>query len=159
MAPASDPLAALRDIHLPPAVSMWPPAPGWWIAAAVLAAAALAALLLLRRRRLGRRRAALVELEGIAASFARTRDVEGLAGAVSGLLRRVALYRFERGAVASLSGAEWSLFLVRTGGEELAADGGDPFWLAAFAGPDFEPRPGEPERWIEGARRWLRRNA
>ncbi|RLB67278.1 MAG: DUF4381 domain-containing protein, partial [Deltaproteobacteria bacterium] len=24
------PLAALKDIHLPPAPGWWPPAPGWW---------------------------------------------------------------------------------------------------------------------------------
>ncbi len=26
-----DPLSELRDLHLPAAVSPWPPAPGWWI--------------------------------------------------------------------------------------------------------------------------------
>ena len=26
-----DPLAQLRDIHLPEAISVWPPAPGWWV--------------------------------------------------------------------------------------------------------------------------------
>jgi len=31
-----NPLINLKDIHLPPAVAIWPPAPGWWIVAVVL---------------------------------------------------------------------------------------------------------------------------
>ena len=27
----TDPLAELRDIHLPPEIGWWPPAYGWWI--------------------------------------------------------------------------------------------------------------------------------
>lgn len=31
----ADPLQQLRDVHLPPDPSWWPPAIGWWVAAAV----------------------------------------------------------------------------------------------------------------------------
>ena len=31
-----DPLSELRDLHLPAAVSPWPPAPGWWILLALI---------------------------------------------------------------------------------------------------------------------------
>ncbi|MEX2365260.1 MAG: DUF4381 family protein [Pseudohongiellaceae bacterium] len=33
---AQDPLSELADIHLPAAVSFWPPAIGWWILLALL---------------------------------------------------------------------------------------------------------------------------
>ena len=42
----------LRDVHVPVAPSLWPPAPGWWLlAAAVLTVVALLWLLQLRRQR------------------------------------------------------------------------------------------------------------
>ena len=31
-----DPLAQLRDIHLPDPISGWPPGPGWWLLALLL---------------------------------------------------------------------------------------------------------------------------
>ncbi|MBS1202779.1 MAG: hypothetical protein H6R22_1288, partial [Chromatiaceae bacterium] len=68
---APDPLAGLRDWHLPDPVSWWPPAPGWWLVAGLaLAACALTLHWWLRRRR--RRhgapaRAALGELERLGA--------------------------------------------------------------------------------------------
>jgi len=33
-----DPLAQLRDIHIPEAAGLWPPAPGWWILAFLIIA-------------------------------------------------------------------------------------------------------------------------
>lgn len=41
----------LRDVHVPPAPSLWPPAPGWWLVAGAVALAAVIAWWIRRKRR------------------------------------------------------------------------------------------------------------
>jgi len=109
-------LSKLRDIHLPTAVSWWPPAPGWWALPALLLIAAGVGYVVLRRRRHRRwRDSALTEL-------ARLRDAapERQVREVSVLLRRVAISRFPRHNVAALTGEAWLAFLDRTFGDGSA---------------------------------------
>ena len=40
----SDPLAQLRDIHLPPPIEWWPPAPGWYVLALIVLGAVVGLL-------------------------------------------------------------------------------------------------------------------
>jgi MYXO-CTERM domain-containing protein len=118
---AEDPLSELADIHLPDAVSMWPPAPGWWL----LAALVLFALVLLCRQQLARlflRRklgVALNELERVYQTF-QTRQQDAAARNQAGLdllygfnaiLKRVALLYYADAAVPKLTGAAWLRFL------------------------------------------------
>lgn len=95
----------LRDIHLPEAVSWWPPAPGWWFLAGI--ACWLIALWWLRRSRLKVRRAGLRELASIERDFATHGDHQRLTTDVSTLLRRVCLTYMPRESVASLTGKAW----------------------------------------------------
>lgn len=112
----ADPLAALRDIHGPPAPEFWPPAPGWFALAGLaivlgLAAAAVAA----RWWRAGRfRREALASLRSLRARHAAgTPDTE-IAMELSALIRRVALARRPREEVAGLTGDRWLAWLEST---------------------------------------------
>lgn len=101
----------LRDIHLPPA-GWWPPAPGWWgVAALVVLASCAIAWLFWRRTRQRIRRAALREIDSLAAAYAQDGDMTRLAEGASRLLRRVA--RLVDPDVASLSGDAWRAFLHR----------------------------------------------
>jgi len=110
-------LSALRDIHLPAPVPIWPPATGvWLLAAAVLLAVATALVVRARRRRPHPRswwELAGDELDRIEAAFRVKHDVVGLATALSSLLRRSVLVRFPERQAAALHGDAWFELLCR----------------------------------------------
>ena len=108
-----DPLAQLRDIHLPEPVSAWPPGPGWWALAALLLVL-IAALLwwaVRRYRRNGWRRQAARELSAAYDRWQRQGDTERYLQQLNETLKRAAVYRYSGEQAAGLSGAAWSRFL------------------------------------------------
>jgi hypothetical protein len=114
-----NPLDNLRDIHLPAAVSWWPPAPGWWIVAgfALLALGWLAWRLYRRHARQAFKRQALRELRGLREALAggQAPDAGELCRELSILLRRVALAAHPPEQVAGLHGEAWLSFLDQGG--------------------------------------------
>ncbi|MEO8922709.1 MAG: DUF4381 domain-containing protein [Caldimonas sp.] len=114
----------LRDIHLPPAPPLWPPAPGWWIVAAILLAlAAWGSLAAWRRLRLRRERRRVMDmLARLESGLVSERSPEALTH-ISVLLRRLALMRFPRANVAALTGPTWLRFLDESGGQGRFAEG------------------------------------
>lgn len=116
MQQAMDPLAQLRDIHQPAMIDAWPPAPGWWLLAA-LGLAAISALIAWAWRswRTNQyRREALRELNLLLESWQETADDAAYLQSIQLLLKRVALSRFPREDVASLTGEAWLQFLDRS---------------------------------------------
>lgn len=104
----------LRDIHMPGALSAWPPAYGWWILAGFIILAAVAAwLVYLRRRhmRLSAIKLARDELHRLVDHYRDRKDPVSLSRQLSILLRRVSISLFPRVDVASLTGDEWLRFL------------------------------------------------
>lgn len=119
-------LEQLADIHLPPAISFWPPAPGWWILALLLVTLAIVGgmkiLRAIRQRRICAY--ALNELDKAYGSYSAavasepvTANDAGLqfANELNSVLRRVALWHFPDATVASLSGASWVDFIRQKG--------------------------------------------
>lgn len=156
-----DPLAALRDWHLPEPVAWWPPAPGWWLAAALILGLGVSALLWwrIRRRRTAPARAALAELSALRSRFAQGMDGRRFAGQVSALLRRLALVRYPRGQVAGLAGPQWLAFLDRTGGGGGFTQGPGRVLceLPYRSGGPSDPAAGwEPAGLADLAARWIR---
>ena len=113
----TDPLANLRDIHIPGAIDPWPPAIGWWlIAAAALIAISYGIYLVFKwwksnqYRREGIR-ALKYLLENHASEKQYLRDY-------SDLLKRIALSAYARESVANLTGEAWVSFLDRSTGTQ-----------------------------------------
>jgi hypothetical protein len=108
--------SGLRDIHLPEAVSWWPPAPGWWGLLGLIVLS-LAVFYLLRswRKRRRLRNSAMLELRQICEAFDQHHDDLRLIRELSVLLRRIVISYFPRTDVASLTGDEWLRFLDNCG--------------------------------------------
>lgn len=158
LAPGSlDLLNALRDIHEPAAPGFWPPAPGWWLLALLLLAglAWLGLRAYARQRRRAPIRQAVDELAEWQRQAARRQDAGAHADALAALLKRAALSRYPREAVAGLSGDAWLGFLDRTGNTTEFSRGtgrvlGDERYART---PELQPEP-----LATLARAWLQRH-
>ena len=151
-------LAGLRDIQLPPPVGIFPPAPAWWALAAAVALAIATGVAWLRRRRRSPRRLALAELAAIERRWRERGDRVELAAALSTLLRRAALARFDLERVAALHGDAWLEFLSEGAREQDAARSAAAELLhTALAGE--RGAVGAPDAWIRFARGFIEARA
>jgi hypothetical protein len=116
-----DPLSQLHDIHLPAAISWWPPAPLWWLLAVLVLLTAVWMLYLGLRawQRRAFKRQALREL----AHLRMLDDPHHLVCELALLVRRVALAVFPHENVASLHGQAWLQFLDRSGATQAFSQG------------------------------------
>ncbi|HET8849650.1 MAG TPA: DUF4381 domain-containing protein [Marinobacter sp.] len=153
---SQDPLARLRDIHLPETGGWWPPAPGWWLLAAlalIAAVIALAGLLHHQRRNRWKRaaRAELKQLGGMASGHSAWFD------ALNALLKRVARQRYPQQHPETLTGASWIEFLLATAPADKPVDRAT---VEAMVTASWRPDGAtDPEPALTFARHWLEAQA
>ena len=150
----TDPLAALRDIHIPDPPGFWPPAPGW-IAVGCLAAVTAVATVAIAVRwwRAGRvRREALASLHSLRARHRAGAPGAAIAMELSTLVRRVALARGPREEVAGLTGERWIVWL-----ESSLPGIGAAARTALLDAPYARARPFDVPRALAACEQWIRR--
>jgi len=154
--PAAAATLDLRDIHAAAAPVFWPPAPGWWVLALLLITIlVLTTVWLFRRVRLYRLKLQIMdEIDSI--SHGSTKNTEEFTARLSMLLRRIALRRYSRERVASLTGNDWLRFLDETGGNGDFEHG---IGQILEVGP-YRPQTRElpAEALLALARRWAKQN-
>jgi hypothetical protein len=112
-----------------------------------------------RRKRASLRHAANEELLYMEAVFLGSHDHTDLAVGLSGLLRRVALVKFERGDVAALHGEEWMAFLASAGVEAgISSEVAEDLERAIYAGHAAVWKEDDGESWIVAVRHWIEKN-
>lgn len=156
--PLPDPLAGLRDIHLPGPVPFWPPAPGWFILAGLVLAVAMVAACLEWRRRQTLAYQAQQELKAIARDGLRYPEARDVAAAAALLMRRIVLTRSGAPA-AAVTGESWRR-LLGAGKAGLPGPVADLVALAPYlpSGAATDPAIGR-AAVAAAVRRWIRGNA
>ena len=141
----------LRDLHLPDAIALWPPAPGWWF---VMALGLLALAYLLRfwwrtRSRGAARRYAMRQLDALVAAYAQHRDLIRFGADASALLRRAMLAYAPREDVAGLTGDAWLAWLDRDLAQPVFVNGAGRALLdLPYRNPHSTPPAAEIERLV-----------
>ncbi len=112
----ADPLAQLRDIHLPGPIDSWP-APGWWLLAILgLCAIACGLYYLYKHWQSNQyRREGIKALDELQLKHEKDPDTLDYLEQFSLLLKRVALSHYSREHVAGLTGEAWVAFLDKSG--------------------------------------------
>lgn len=104
--------AQLKDIHLPPEPSFWPPAIGWWIVLALLILILITVFVIWKKyERRAPRREALQLLDRIDNNYLSDKDIVAYVSEINKLIRRVAMQAFSRHECAGKSGEQWLEFL------------------------------------------------
>ena len=148
----SDPLAQLRDIHLPEAVSWWPLAPGWWVLGTLLIAglAYMVHFFWQRHHAFTYRRQALQQLKQLPNNSQHHRIT-----ALMALLKRVAVSAYPELNLSSRSQAEFIAFLNLTypkaGFDQLPTD-----WQRLFYAKDSEVSAELVDQLLLSGTRWIK---
>jgi hypothetical protein len=102
----------LKDIHLPDAVSAWPPALGWWLLLALCLLCFIAYIYYQRSqaKRLLKKNI-ISEFNQIKTHFNENDNAAELARKLSVLMRRISIQYLDRQQTASLIGDDWLRFL------------------------------------------------
>lgn len=118
-------LQQLKDIHLPPEIHSWPTAPGW-IILVLLSSCLLIYLIYIGFNHHKRKKTVkfaiekLKQLKNIANDNTENMNI---AIEISTLIRRTALYYFNRNDIAGLTGNAWLEFLNQSGNTRQFTDG------------------------------------
>lgn len=112
----SEPLAQLRDIHLPDPIGWWPLAPGWYGLMALILLIIFLFFCYLYKRHLNAipKKQALILLKNYTEQYEKDKNAQLASARISELLKRVALVYYPRSKVASMHGDEWIQFLNQT---------------------------------------------
>ncbi|WP_192484338.1 MULTISPECIES: DUF4381 domain-containing protein [Cysteiniphilum] len=109
---ATDVLAGLKDIHLPPAVSIWPLAVGWYIVAVVaLVVIALMIWFLVKRIKAYRHKQAIIKMFDKTTQAAQLEKPQALISEVSIFLKRVIMQELKVDNAHLYFGEDWLKFL------------------------------------------------
>ncbi|WP_394220990.1 DUF4381 domain-containing protein [Alteromonas gracilis] len=145
-----DPLAQLRDIHVPAEVNIWPLDWGWWVLLAVflLALFGLFKAITAHIRHNKARKEALVLLEMISA------QQSNWPVALNSILKRTAMSYYPTQKVAGLYGKQWQAFLtsaLKSSDNKLESDLAllvSSVYQATPSPSDFETCKGAVKNWL-----------